>query len=382
MKAAPPQRLAPRSRRSLVGGILAVLIAALLGALLIWPIVLAIKAGFVKDGQLSLYWLGRIFDNGPIMAELNRSLMLGCATTAGCIIVAVPLAIIGGRFRFRGQGALAVMLLLPLILPPFVGALSMRRLLGQFGVLNLVLDRVGLIDLATAPDWLGSGFLGVVLLQVLHLYPIMYLNVSAALANVDPAYTQAARNLGASPLSTTWRITLPLIRPGLFAGGTIIFIWAFTDVGTPLILGLENVAAVRVFKEFVQAESSPRTYSLVFVLLSASVSFYVLGKFVFGRSISAQSSKATVAAETRRLRTLGTLGAWAAFGSVIALSIVPHVGVILTAVSQRWVATILPDQYTLAHLRFVVTRPETLGCITNSLTYASLSTMVDLALGY
>ena len=86
------------------------------------------------------------------------------------------------------------------------------------------------------PDWLGSGFVGVVILQALHLFPILYLNLTAALANIDPALGQAARNLGASRLRTFLHVTFPLLMPGLFAGGTIVFIWAFTDIGTPIIV--------------------------------------------------------------------------------------------------------------------------------------------------
>ena len=373
-----------RPRRGIGSLILAAVIAAALLALLVWPVLLAIKTGFVKDGRLSAYWLGRVLFNDTLVDELGGSVLLGCATTLACVLVATPLALIRARCRFRGQGVLGMLLLVPLILPPFVGALSMRRLLGQYGVLNLILSRLSLVDLTAPegpPDWLGSGFWGVVILQVLHLFPIMYLNASAALANIDPAYAQAARNLGAGPVRTFFRITLPLLRPGLFAGGTIIFIWSFTDIGTPVILHLDTVAAVRVFRELVQAEVNPRTFSLVFIVLAASVTLYVAGKFLFGRPIAADSAKASIAAEMRRLSPLGTAAAWLAFGVVIALSLVPHVGVVLTALSDRWVGTILPSRYTLDHLRFVVMRPETFRCVKNSLTYAGISTVIDLAAG-
>ena len=128
-----------------------------------------------------------------------------------------------------------------MILPPFVGAIGLIQILGQYGALNALLD-LGPID------WLGKGrYLGVVLLQSLALYPIVYLNVSAALANVDPAMEEAAENLGCSGLRKFHRITLPLIMPGLFAGGTIVFIWSFTELGTPLIMVYSKCAAVHVY---------------------------------------------------------------------------------------------------------------------------------------
>ncbi|MGH8647960.1 MAG: ABC transporter permease, partial [Burkholderiales bacterium] len=212
-------------------------------------------------------------------------------------------------------------------------------------------------------------------------FPILYLNISAALANVDPAYGQAARNLGASRLQTFVRITFPLIMSGIFAGGTIVFIWSFTDIGTPVIIGYEHLTPVTIFKELANAEVNPRTFSLVFIMLSSSVSFYLIGKFFLGGGGVAGSTKASTAAETVELGVLGTALAWLGFGVVIIVSILPHVGVLLMGVSGYWVNSILPESYTMRHLVFVVTSPDTMGSIVNSLKYAGLSTLLDIVIG-
>jgi iron(III) transport system permease protein len=359
------------------------LLFAVLLAFLIYPIIKAIGAGFVDDGHLTLYWLWRMLTDSVLVRQLLNGLALAACTTLLSLAISLPPAILRARYRFAGQGVLGMLLLVPMILPPFVGALSMRHMLGQFGTINLLLERAGILDFAKElpPDWLGGGFAGVVILQSLHLFPILYLNASAALANIDPAYSQAARNLGASPWQTFRRVTLPLMRPGLFAGGTIVFIWAFTDVGTPLILGFQELAPVTIFKELARSETSPGVFALVFVLLSGSVSLYVLGKFLFGRGLLGETSKASTAAELRPLGPAGTLGAWLVFGVIVAAAMLPHVGVILTSISGRWINTILPDRYTLSHLAFVFGREETLTSIKNSIAYAAGSTALDLALG-
>jgi iron(III) transport system permease protein len=357
------------------------ILLAFLVAFLIVPILLAIGRGFYVDGQLSLWWFRRVLSNDVLMGQLANSLLLASTTTLVCLLIAVPLAVLRARCRFAGQGILGVLVLVPLILPPFVGALSMKRLLGQFGVLNLALERVGIIELTQAPDWLGSGFPAVVILQSLHLFPILYLNASAALANIDPAYQQAARNLGASPWKTFARITLPLMRPGLFAGGTIVFIWSFTDIGTPAIIGYDHVVPVTIFRGLASADISPRVYSLVFIMLSGSVTLYVLGKFFFGRALSGETSKTSTAAELRRLGPLGTLGAWCLFGTIIVFALLPHAGVVLLGLSDHWVNSILPAEYTLRHLRHVITDEQTTRSILNSLRYAGVSTLVDVVFG-
>lgn len=359
------------------------LLVALMGAFLILPVMRSISSGFFSEGQLSGYWFVRTITNPILMAELGNTLLLALATTSVSLLLSLPLALIRTKYSFPGINILSVLLLMPLILPPFVGAIAMKRLLGQFGVFNLILERIGWLDMSQAlpPDWLGSGFVGVVFLQSLHLFPILYLNISAALANVDPAYSQAARNLGASALKTFFKITFPLIRPGLFAGGTIVFIWSFTDIGTPSIIGYDHLTPVTIFKELAGAEINPRTFSLVFIMLSSSVTLYLMGKFLFGRGFAGDSSKATMVAETRRLGVVATLGAWFLFGGVIFIAVLPHIGVLLLGLADSWINTILPESFTLRHLRFVITNPDTIGSIVNSLRYAGISTVIDIIFG-
>jgi len=361
----------------------AAVVVGFLGLFLLAPIGLAIQGGFVYEGRWTLEFLRRALTSNTYLTQIVNGLLLATCATLLSLAIALPPAILRARYRFAGAGLLGLLMLVPMILPPFVGALSMRHLFSQFGAFNLLLEHMGLLDFSRSlpPDWLGTGFAGVAILQALHLFPILYLNVSAALANVDPAYQQAARNLGASNWQTFRRITLPLIRPGLFAGGTIVFIWSFTDIGTPLIIGYDAVLPVTVFKGLSRSDVSPSIFSLVFVLLNSSLALYVLGKFLFGRQASAASTKASSAAELRPLGPMATTGAWLVFGAIIVLAMLPHIGVVLTAFGTRWVNTVLPDGYTWRHMAFIVTRAKTLQSVQNSLSYAGISTVIDLLLG-
>lgn len=353
------------------------------GLFLFFPLLLTVSAGLRYQDQFSFYWMGRLFSN-PILIEcLLNSFWLACATTLLVLLFTIPMGLLSARCSFRGQGIIGALLLMPLILPPFVGALSIKRFLGQFGILNLIFERLGLLDMSsqTPPDWLGSGFWVVVILQALHLFPILYLNITAGLANMDPSMVHAARNLGASPLKTFFRITLPLLRPHLFAGGSIVFIWSFTDIGTALIVGYEELASVRIFKELATANVSGRTYSLVLVMLVLSILFYTLGKVFFGRAIATDTVKASVSYTKKPLGLCATTGVWLLFGVIILMSILPHIGVILTAFSGQWIKTILPETFTFSHFAFSLSREQTLNSIKNSFIYAGLSTSIDLVLG-
>ncbi|MBO4345696.1 MAG: ABC transporter permease subunit, partial [Victivallales bacterium] len=89
--------------------------------------------------------------------------------------------------------------------------------------------------------------LGVVLLEALHLFPILYLNVVAAFANVDPMLLEASADFGCIGFKRFWRIVLPLVMPGVFAGASLVFIWAFTELGTPLMFNYGRCTAVQIF---------------------------------------------------------------------------------------------------------------------------------------
>ena len=136
----------------------------------------------------------------------------------------------------------------------------------------------------------------------LSLYPILLLNVQAALANLDPAMEQAAANLGAARWTIFRKITLPLMRPGLFAGGTIVLIWSFTELGTPLMFDFYTVTPVQIFHRITQVSGNPLPYALVVVMLVISTLLYLVGKLLLGRRHDAASRKASVQSTHRPLR--------------------------------------------------------------------------------
>jgi iron(III) transport system permease protein len=313
---------------------------------------------------------------------LRNAAGLATASTIGALALALPLAILADRYDFAGKKILTALLLVPMILPPFVGAIGIRQILGQYGVLNSALVHLGWVDAAQTVDWLGIGrFWGVVALNALHLYPILYLNLTAALANVDPAMEEAAENLGCTGLRKFRRVTLPLIMPGLFAGGTIVFIFAFTELGVPLIFDYSRVTSVQIFYGIKEIAGNPFPFALVVVMLAATALLYVVSRFVFGRSSHAMMSKATTAGAARPLRGLASGLTAAAFVGVTLLALLPHLGVILTSVTGEWYRTVLPSEWTLSHYEAALGHPLTVPSIANSLKYASLSTLIDLVLG-
>ncbi|HYV29024.1 MAG TPA: ABC transporter permease subunit, partial [Candidatus Eisenbacteria bacterium] len=179
------------------------LLVLFFGAFLFYPVSLLLKGAFESDGHFSLKYFQLLLASPLQRESLFNSFLIAVLTTALTTLLSFPLAHLMTRFSFPGKALLSGLLLVPMIMPPFVGAIGLKQLLARFGSVNLLLMKLGVIAPDQPIDWLGQGgFWGIVLLQVMNLYPIMFLNVSAAMANVDPALREAAQNLGAG----SWRL--------------------------------------------------------------------------------------------------------------------------------------------------------------------------------
>lgn len=372
--------------RTLLGGarpadyVLLGLCLSILLLLLVYPILLTLRGGFYADPTkrtgFTLEHLLLVFQDPRTLSGLFNSFFIAACTTTVAILIAVPLALISANYKFPGKGIFSALVLVPLILPPFVGAIGMRALMGREGSLNTLLG--------TDWDILGNArLLGVIFVQAFSLYPIIYLNATAALANLDPALDEAAQNLGAKGWKRLFRITLPLVRPGIFAGATIVFIWAFTELGTPLMFDFQEVTAVQVFNGLKEVESSAKPYALTVVMLAAAVIIYIIGKVLFGRAGHAMYSKASRAGSEVQLAGMKGWLACAAFTLVCVLALLPHFGVVLTSltVPGTWYKSVLPTAFTGSHYQEALTAADSFGAIVNSLMYASAAMLVSMVLG-
>jgi iron(III) transport system permease protein len=175
-----------------------------------------------------------------------------------------------------------------------------------------------------------------------------------------------------------------MIQPGLFAGCTLVMIWSFTELGTPLMFNFYTITPVQVFEQITEVAGNPLPYALVVVMLFASALLYLVGKVLLGRGFDASTTKASVAASPKALRGWKGLLALALFAAVFLLAVVPHVSVILTSFSATgaWYQSILPTHFTLDHYREALTDPLALPSVKHSLQYASCATILALVIGY
>jgi iron(III) transport system permease protein len=348
-------------------------------AFMLYPLGYVFSNAFFTDEGFSLTFFKLMLSSPNYVAILANSINLGLIVTLLTTLLSLPLAFLLVRYDFPGKGLLNGLILIPMVLPPFVGAIGMRQLLARFGSINLLLLQMGVVDQPI--DWLGSGFWGVVILEVLHLYPIMYLNLAAALANVDPSLEEAARNMGASGFKLFRTVTFPLMLPGYFAGAIIVFIWAFTDLGTPLVFEYRELIAVQIFNMVTDLHQNPMGYAFVVAVMILTLFFFYLSKRLIGGRRYEMLARGHVTSGVQTASPALTVMIYGVVLGISAVALIPHLGVFLTSITGRWFLTVLPSEFTLRFYREIFSHDLTLLSIRNSLLLSSLSTIIDIILG-
>jgi len=359
------------------------IVVLIFGVFFLYPVGMTLAVAFQnEDGGFTMDYILGVFRNPVYVEGLWNSLMMGIFSTLVSLLIAFPLALASHRWVFPGKKILTLLILAPLVLPPFVGAVGIKQILGASGSLNAFLIDLGMMNPDQPTDWLGdSRFWGVVIMNALHLYPILYMNIAATLSHLDPAMEQAAQNLGCSPWRRLRKITLPLCMPGIFAGAAIVFIWSFTELGVPLVFDYTRVASVQVYDGIKDLNQNPMPYALVGIMLVISASVFAVSKVVLGRSgLGSAPRPKTQSGES----ALSSWKGWAvsfSFIAVFTIACVPHLGVLLLSVSGDWYGTILPESMTIAHYNEGLGHPLVVPSIKNSLIYAAGSTLLDIILG-
>src|SRR6187402_3408824 len=283
-------------------------IAAFLAAFLVVPVATVVYSAFAAgDGGFTLSHVATFFQISLMRESFWNSLYVAGMSVVFASLIAVPLAYFTVRFRFRGALLIQTLGVLPLIMPPFVGAVAMQLLFGRSGSVNLLLnDAFGF----TIPFMAGLN--GVVFVESLHYFPFILLNLVVSLRNIDGAMEESAQNLGASGWRLFRRIVFPLAMPGYVAGASLVFVKVFDDLGTPLVLGTTNMLAPQAYLRITSVGlEDPIGYVISVLMIAFSVgALWMSARVLKGRDYSTLQRGGTSLAK----RTLTPWQAVAAYG--------------------------------------------------------------------
>lgn len=349
---------------------------------LFYPLAYVFESAFVIQGKITPVFFLLLFSDQFLSQSLVNSILIGVLATISTAVFSLPLAFLCVRYNFPCKNILQGLLLVPLVMPPFVGAIGLKQIFARYGSVNLLLIDLGLMNPRRPVDWFGGGFWGIITIEVLNLFPIMYLSIAAALANIDPGLEEAAESLGAKGFTLFRKITFPLTFPGFFAGAIIVFIWAFTDLGTPLIFDFSKTIPTQIFSMTQDIETNPMGYVLTIITLLISVTALLSVKRYVGFRSYEMLGRGHVLRREKTLTGWRAAGALAFLLMIVTIAMVPQISVIVTSVAGQWFQTILPTRYTLEYYSTLITHPVAGPSILNSLFYSVLSTGIDITLGF
>lgn len=346
-----------------------------------YPLSYVLLKAFFVDGMPSLVFFRVMAETEFYREALFNSLNLAILVTVLSSALAYPLAFALGRYALRYGGALHALLLLPLVVPPFVGVLGVRQLFSRFGSVNVLLLDLGLIQHPI--DWLaGGGVAGIVALQTLHLVPVLYLSIRASLQGLSPALEESALMSGASRLQVLRSIVLPLSFPGWFAGAVLVFIGSFTDLGTPLIFEYRKTVSVQIYNMLTDINENPVGYSFVVFTCFLSVSLFLLSRASLLSGAFAPAGRVTAPNPLRLVAGWKRLACYLVLASYIGIALMPQASLCLLAISGEWFMSVLPSSFTARHFGEVLSHPITLHSLATSLWLSATASALTVAVGF
>jgi len=337
---------------------------------------LAHFAVFVLSAERAVE-MARLLGSDLFLSSLRNSLIVSVSTTALTAFIALPYAYFIQRYKIPGKRFVLSATFLPTMIPPFVGSLAVIYLLGRFGTVNLILLDLGIIS---RPINFIYGLHGVVLVQVLALFPWVAINVYNNLLKIDRTLEEAAETLGASPLRRFVTITLPAAIPGLATGVFMVFSFSFTDYATPIVLGQYELLAPQAFVNIQQAIDESRVragaYMVFFMLAVIVFIFLVSRKYITLKEYASLRPPRPI--EEVELSWLRKTGVIAFVYTLLSLALLPHAFVLVISLSKAWSLTPLPTIITLENYSRALGnwRP-----VANTALYASLGTLLCFLLG-
>lgn len=382
---APARPFLPARWRAAVDPGHAVLMAVLLvvlGVFVVLPIAAVLRIALTDDrGGVTLAHLLRFFQNPLYVESLVNSMLAGLWTVVVGTVLALPLAFVVARYEFPGRMLVVTLSTLPLVLPPFVGAIALMQVFGRAGTVTLLLQ-----DLLGVRVNIMEGLRGIVLAQALHFFPFIFLTVTAALMNVDRSLEEMGQMMGAHGWRLMRRVVFPLVLPAYAAGALLTFVKAVDDIGTPFILNFKNMLGPQAYLRITTVgRDDVDGYVICVVMVAISIACVLASNWIVSRR-----EYATLQTGVRHPEGGRALAGWragAALGLcalILLVSLLPHMGVVVLSFSRVWSLSYLPSAYTLNNYAEVFLRAPRF--IVNTLTYsvgaALLGVVVAAAIAY
>jgi iron(III) transport system permease protein len=345
---------------------------------LIYPLIRLFYDSFTTDsGVFTLANFYDFFTDGFYLRSLLNSMLLGVATVMTTSVIGIAIAFLLLRYDFPGRRLFSYLTIIPMIMPPLVGVMGFVFILGRAGTINIILqDYFGFQQ----PVNFMYGVHGVLLVETLHLFPLMTLSIVDAMGKISPSLDEAAESVGSRGFRKFWDITFPLTTPGYVTGALLVFIWTFADFATPLVVGVDDLLASQAYLNIVQFVDR-RLFKMGIVISAMMVILAILFLLIAKKYVAIKdySSLSYTQIERKKMSPLSQAGAVSFLTFILIFAFIPYFGIALDSFGKGWALTPIPVKYTLQYFERVAV--ETPKFILNSLLYSGISVVICIAVG-
>ena len=345
-------------------------IFSLLAVFIIYPIVMVLLKSLTSAEHPGLEVYRNLLSSSYVRSSLYNSLSMGAAAAFLSCVVGFLFAYAVTRTDIPFKGFFNLMAIVPIISPPFLGAVSVLLLFGSNGLITSKL-----LGIYNYPIY---GFKGLLFAQVVTFFPVAYLTLKGVLESISPTLEDAALDLGSSRSQVFRKVTLPLALPGIASALLVIFIESLADFGNPLVLAGSNfpTLSVQAYLQITGMYDLPGGAALSVILLIPSITAFVVQKYwVEKRKYVTVTGKPTNTA----IKGVSTTTKWVLFGvcAFIAGVVLLFYGVIFAgAFAKLWG---IDPSFTLRNFDYVWSVGR--EAIMDTLIIAGISTPISGLLG-
>ncbi|MFJ7979486.1 ABC transporter permease [Lysinibacillus xylanilyticus] len=345
------------------------------------PIIAIVFYTFMRDGQLDVSQINRMFANERVWQTLGNSILLGVLVIIGTTIIAFTMALIRTKTSLYKYNWLDIVLTIPFMTPPYIGSMGWILFMQNNGFLQ---------QLFPSAAWMTEAFFslsGMVMIMSLHLFPFLYLMLKNTLLRINGSFLDAALIFGRNPWVNWTKVVLPLLFSSYVLGSLLIFIKTLAEFGTPATFG--SRIGFQVFTTEIHSYLSRWP---VDISMATSLSLFLLSAclviWYFQNLIGRKYTYSVLSGKTSAIRGIKDkwyikLGSWLFVGIIILLSIgIPYFSIIMTSLQKVRGDGLQAGNFSFASYQAVFTSGSAgMSAFLNSVIFSIITAVVTAIIG-
>jgi len=360
-------------RRLVRDPLLAITVTTVLASLILfilYPLISVVVTSLRSEGRWTTEVFVQVIKNAYLRQAFWNSIMMGTLTAVIGTAIGFLFAFALTRADVPLKRFLHIVAIIPIVSPPFIGALAIIMLFGNNGFITWTILRIQNFPI--------YGFIGLMFAQAITFFPVAYMSLRGVLESISPTLEDAALDLGGSRLKVFLRVTLPLAAPGIASAMLVLFVETLADFGNPLILAGSRfpILSVQAYLEITGMYDLPKGAALSLLLLVPSVSAWVLQKYWVSRKRYVTITGKPTTSSVKIVSPLARVLIFAACMVVASFVVLVYAAIIWGAFVSVWGSD---NTLTLKHFAYVFS--VGFKAVIDTLTIAGISTPISGMLG-